>query len=86
MIGKSYDGTLANGVAATGSKASRRSSRSPRSPLGTTTSRIGGVRLNTNYPQSLNNNVTTPAAPSLVVGVTTPGRRTLCAPINTATS
>ncbi len=37
MIGKSYDGTLANGVAATGVKAWRRSSRSRRSAAGTTT-------------------------------------------------
>ncbi|MFC6324965.1 CocE/NonD family hydrolase [Microbacterium koreense] len=68
MIGKSYDGTLANGVAATGVE-------------GLTTivpidaisdwykySRTNGVRHNTNYPGSLANTVTNP------------DRRALCAP------
>jgi X-Pro dipeptidyl-peptidase len=69
MIGKSYDGTLANGVAATGVE-------------GLTTivpidaisdwyrySRTNGIRHNTNYPASLSNTVTNPE------------RRALCAPV-----
>jgi len=68
MIGKSYDGTLANGVAATG-------------VVGLTTivpisaisnwygySRTNGIRHNTDYPASLSNTVTNP------------DRRALCAP------
>lgn len=68
MFGKSYDGTLANGVAATGVE-------------GLTTivpieaisqwyrySRTNGIRHNTHYPQSLSNTVTNPE------------RRELCAP------
>ncbi|MET0297610.1 MAG: CocE/NonD family hydrolase [Microbacterium sp.] len=71
MIGKSYDGTLANGVAATGVE-------------GLTTivpidaisdwyrySRTNGIRHNTNYPASLANTVTNP------------DRRALCAPTRT---
>jgi X-Pro dipeptidyl-peptidase len=74
MIGKSYDGTLANGVAATG-------------VVGLTTivpiaaisnwygySRTGGIRHNTDYPASLSNTVTNP------------DRRALCAPTRTAMS
>jgi X-Pro dipeptidyl-peptidase len=69
MIGKSYDGTLANGVAATGVD-------------GLTTivpidaisdwyrySRTNGIRHNTDYPASLSNTVTNP------------DRRALCAPV-----
>ncbi|WP_344739789.1 CocE/NonD family hydrolase [Microbacterium awajiense] len=74
MIGKSYDGTLANGVAATGVE-------------GLTTivpidaisdwyrySRTNGIRHNTNYPSSLANTVTNP------------DRRALCAPTRTTLS
>lgn len=74
MIGKSYDGTLANGVAATG-------------VVGLTTivpiagisdwygySRTNGIRHNTDYPASLSNTVTNP------------DRRALCAPTRTAMS
>ena len=44
MIGKSYDGTVANGVAATGSRGWRRSCRSRRSAPGTTTTATRGSR------------------------------------------
>jgi X-Pro dipeptidyl-peptidase len=68
MIGKSYDGTLANGVAATGVDGLK--TIVPVSAISAwyDYSRTGGIRHNTNYPASLSNNVTNPA------------RRALCAP------
>ncbi|MDH6181498.1 X-Pro dipeptidyl-peptidase [Microbacteriaceae bacterium SG_E_30_P1] len=69
MIGKSYDGTLANGVAATGVDG-----LSTIVPIESISdwykySRTNGIRHNTNYPQSLSNTVTNP------------DRRSLCAPV-----
>jgi X-Pro dipeptidyl-peptidase len=68
MIGKSYDGTLANGVAATGVEGLK--TIVPISAISAwyDYSRTGGIRHNTNYPASLSNTVTNP------------GRRALCAP------
>ena len=68
MIGKSYDGTLANGVAATGVEGLK--TIVPISAISAwyDYSRTGGVRHNTNYPASLSNTVTNPA------------RRALCLP------
>ncbi|MFB8386396.1 CocE/NonD family hydrolase [Microbacterium sp. NPDC055910] len=68
MIGKSYDGTLANGVAATGVDG-----LSTIVPIDAISdwyrySRTNGIRHNTNYPASLSNTVTNPE------------RRALCAP------
>ncbi|HWK29697.1 MAG TPA: CocE/NonD family hydrolase [Solirubrobacter sp.] len=80
MIGKSYDGTLSNGVAATGVEGLK--TIVPISAISAwyNYSRTGGVRHNTNYPQSLNNNVTT--GPTPPAGVSLPNRRTICSPIN----
>jgi X-Pro dipeptidyl-peptidase len=68
MIGKSYDGTLANGVAATGVEGLK--TIVPISAISAwyDYSRTGGIRHNTNYPASLANTVTNPE------------RRALCAP------
>jgi X-Pro dipeptidyl-peptidase len=68
MIGKSYDGTLANGVAATGVEGLK--TIVPISAISAwyDYSRTGGIRHNTNYPASLSNTVTNP------------DRRALCAP------
>jgi X-Pro dipeptidyl-peptidase len=68
MIGKSYDGTLANGVAATGVEGLK--TIVPVSAISAwyDYSRTGGIRHNTNYPASLANTVTNP------------DRRDLCAP------
>ncbi|GMA32935.1 CocE/NonD family hydrolase [Litorihabitans aurantiacus] len=68
MFGKSYDGTLANGVAATGVEGLETIV-----PIEAITqwyrySRTNGIRHNTHYPQSLSNTVTNP------------DRRALCAP------
>ncbi len=68
MIGKSYDGTLANGVAATGVEG-----LSTIVPIDAISdwyrySRTNGIRHNTNYPSGLANTVTNP------------DRRALCAP------
>ncbi|PJJ65189.1 CocE/NonD family hydrolase [Compostimonas suwonensis] len=68
MTGKSYDGTLANGVAATGVEG-----LTTIVPISAITewyrySRTGGIRHNTDYPASLSNTVTNP------------DRRALCAP------
>jgi X-Pro dipeptidyl-peptidase len=81
MIGKSYDGTLSNGVAATGVEGLK--TIVPISAISAwyNYSRTGGVRHNTNYPGgSLNPGIThrTPARP----GVNLPNRLPICAPIN----
>src|SRR5690349_20835412 len=76
MIGKSYDGTLSNGVAATGVDGLK--TIVPISAISAwyNYSRTGGVRHNTNYPGgSLNPNVTTGGGTSNPPGVTLPGRR-----------
>jgi X-Pro dipeptidyl-peptidase len=84
MIGKSYDGTLSNGVAATGVDGLK--TIVPISAISAwyNYSRTGGVR-NTgsggpDYPASLNNTITfrSPARP----GVNLPDRRPICAPVN----
>ncbi len=69
MIGKSYDGTLANGVAATGVDGLK--TIVPISAISQwyEYSRTGGIRHNTNYPGN-----------SLANTVTNPDRRELCAP------
>ena len=61
MIGKSYDGTLANGVAATGVEGLK--TIVPISAISEwyRYSRQGGIRFNTNYPASLANTVTNEA-------------------------
>jgi X-Pro dipeptidyl-peptidase len=68
MIGKSYDGTLANGVAATGVEGLK--TIVPVSAISAwyDYSRTGGIRHNTNYASGLSSRVTNPE------------RRALCAP------
>src|SRR4051794_25692727 len=76
MIGKSYDGTLSNGVAATGVDGLK--TIVPISAISAwyNYSRTGGVRHNTNYPGgSLNPNVTTGGGTQNPPGVTLPNRR-----------
>ncbi|MGJ7439660.1 Xaa-Pro dipeptidyl-peptidase [Aquipuribacter sp. MA13-6] len=71
MIGKSYDGTLANAAAATGVEGLE--TVVPISAISNwyLYSRSNGIRFNTNYPGSLSNTVTTPS------------RRAYCAPVRT---
>jgi X-Pro dipeptidyl-peptidase len=81
MIGKSYDGTLANGVAATGVEGLK--TIVPVSAISAWYyySRTGGVRHNNNYPGgSLNQTITT--GPDPPPGVNLPNRRPLCAEFN----
>jgi X-Pro dipeptidyl-peptidase len=81
MIGKSYDGTLANGVAATGVEGLK--TIVPISAISGWYyySRTGGVRHNNNYPGgSLNVTITTGSNPPQ--GVDLPNRRPLCSPLN----
>src|SRR3954454_13944239 len=81
MIGKSCDGTLSNGVAATGVEGLK--TIVPVSAISAwyNYSRTGGVRHNTNYPGgSLNPTVTT--GPNPPEGVNLPDRRPLCANLN----
>jgi X-Pro dipeptidyl-peptidase len=83
MIGKSYDGTLSNGVAATGVEGLK--TIVPISAISAwyNYSRTGGIRMNTNYPgNGLNRPITTAGSPNNPPGIDLPGRRTLCAPIN----
>jgi X-Pro dipeptidyl-peptidase len=78
MIGKSYDGTLANGVAATGVAGLK--TIVPESAISDwyDYSRTGGIRtVGNNYPTSLNTAIMTPS----VSGA--PDRRSACAPVNT---
>ncbi len=75
MIGKSYDGTLSNGVAATGVDGLK--AIVPVSAISDwyLYSRTGGVRHNTNYPGgSLNPTVTTEGNPNNPPGVNLPRR------------
>jgi X-Pro dipeptidyl-peptidase len=81
MIGKSYDGTLANGVAATGVEGLK--TIVPISAISSwyNYSRTGGVRHNNNYPGgSLNPTITT--GPTPPPGVNLPNRRPLCDALN----
>ena len=83
MIGKSYDGTLANGVAATGVEGLK--TIVPVSAISAWYhySRTGGVRHNNNYPGgSLNVTVTTGPENDQPPGVDLPNRRPLCAQLN----
>ena len=74
MIGKSYDGTLSNGVAATGVDGLK--TIVPVSAISAwyNYSRTGGVRHNTNYPAGLNGNVTTAGGTQNPDGVNLPRR------------
>src|SRR3954453_8121847 len=83
MIGKSYDGTLSNGGAATGVDGLK--TIVPISAISQwyLYSRTGGIRNNTNYPGTgLNTPITTAGNPNNPPGVNLPGRRTLCTPVN----
>src|SRR3954449_6234673 len=79
MIGKSYDGTLANGVAATGVQGLK--TIVPISAISDwyLYSRTGGIRHNTNYPSSLNRTVTN-SGTSQPPGVNLPSRLPICKP------
>src|SRR5262245_44314232 len=80
MIGKSYDGTLANGVAATGVQGLK--TIVPVSAISAwyNYSRTGGVRHNNNYPGgNLNPTVTTGPSSQQPEGVDLPNRRPVCA-------
>src|SRR4051795_7740311 len=84
MIGKSYDGTFANGVAATG--VDGLTTIVPISAISSwyDYSRMGGIRENTHYPHSLDNSITglpanmTPAQQLATLGVLPPDHRTPC--------
>jgi X-Pro dipeptidyl-peptidase len=78
MIGKSYDGTLANGVAATGVAGLK--TIVPESAISDwyDYSRTGGIRTSTtHYPTFLNNAIMEPKA-----GTGAPDRRSACTPVN----
>jgi X-Pro dipeptidyl-peptidase len=72
MIGKSYDGTLANGVAATGVEGLETIVPIAAISNWYRYSRQGGIRFNTNYPATLSG------------FVTNDDRQALCAPTRTA--
>jgi X-Pro dipeptidyl-peptidase len=85
MIGKSYDGTLSNGVAATGVEGLK--TIVPVSAISAwyNYSRRGGIRQNTNYPGgSLNPGITYGGTPPSGHngGINLPNRKTVCAPVN----
>jgi X-Pro dipeptidyl-peptidase len=83
MIGKSYDGTLSNGVAATGVEGLK--TIVPVSAISAWYhySRTGGVRHNNNYPGgSLNVTITTGPEDDQPPGVDLPNRRPLCEDLN----
>ena len=80
MIGKSYDGTFANGVAATG--VDGLTTIVPISAISDwyDYSRMGGIRENTHYPRSLDRSIT--ATQSLAtLGVLPPDHATECSTI-----
>src|SRR3954468_10097096 len=80
MIGKSYDGTLSNGVAATGVDGLK--TIVPISAISAwyNYSRTGGIRNNTDYPGiGLNPPITTGNPLDQPTGVNLPGRRTTAA-------
>ena len=80
MIGKSYDGTFANGVAATG--VDGLTTIVPISAISDwyDYSRMGGIRENTHYPRSLDNSITA-TQPAATLGVLPPDHRTSCAKV-----
>jgi len=71
MIGKSYDGTFANGVAATG--VDGLTTIVPISAISSwyDYSRMGGIAENNNYPRSLDNSITS-NQPASILGVVPP--------------
>jgi X-Pro dipeptidyl-peptidase len=77
MIGKSYDGTFANGVAATG--VDGLTTIVPLSAISDwyDYSRMGGIRFNTHYPASLSSSITQNQN-AATLGVLPPNRNTLC--------
>jgi X-Pro dipeptidyl-peptidase len=82
MLGKSYDGTLSNGVAATGVEGLK--TILPISAISDwyLYSRTGGVRHNTNYPgNSLNPQITWNGT-SATLGLPITDRRPICQPVN----
>src|SRR3954449_3649385 len=87
MIGKSYDGTFANGVAATG--VDGLTTIVPISAISDwyDYSRMGGVRLNTgsHYPAGLSSTITSNKT-ATELGVVPPNRNTLCTPTRNAMS
>ena len=83
MIGKSYDGTFANGVAATG--VDGLTTIVPISAISSwyDYSRMGGIAENSNYPHSLDNSITR-NQPASVLGVVPPvNHNTECANVFT---
>src|SRR3954471_75086 len=82
MIGKSYDGTFANGVAATG--VDGLTTIVPISAISDwyDYSRMGGIRENTHYPRSLDNSITATQS-AATLGVLPPDHRTPCANVFT---
>jgi X-Pro dipeptidyl-peptidase len=79
MIGKSYDGTFANGVASTG--VDGLTTIVPISAISDwyDYSRMGGIRFNTHYPRSLDTSITTDRD-AATLGVVPPvNHRTACA-------
>src|SRR3954470_12178290 len=87
MIGKSYDGTFANGVAATG--VDGLTTIVPISAISDwyDYSRMGGVRLNTgsHSPAGLSSSITSNKT-ATELGVVPPNRNTLCTPTRNAMS
>src|SRR3954471_16772598 len=85
MIGKSYDGTLANGVAATG--VDGLTTIVPLSAISDwyDYSRMGGIRFNTHYPASLSSAITQNEN-AATLGVLPPSRSALCLPSRNAMS
>jgi X-Pro dipeptidyl-peptidase len=80
MIGKSYDGTFANGVAATG--VDGLTTIVPVSAISDwyDYSRMGGIRENTHYPRSLDRSITAVQSEA-TLGVLPPDHRTECSDI-----
>jgi len=85
MIGKSYDGTFANGVAATGVEGL--TTIVPISAISDwyDYSRMGGIRFNTNYPASLSSTITQ-NRDAATLGVVPPDRNAPCATSRTTMS
>jgi len=85
MIGKSYDGTFANGVAATGVEGL--TTIVPISAISDwyDYSRMGGIRFNTHYPANLSNAITQ-NRDAAALGIVPPDRNALCADSRAAMS
>src|SRR4051794_38734589 len=77
MIGKSYDGTFANGVASTGVEGL--TTIVPISAISDwyDYSRMGGIRFNTHYPTSLSNSITSNQS-AATLGVVPPSNNARC--------